>query len=118
MLRVLIPFVSAVFFALPAWATELIMVEQVGCIYCEKWNAEIAPIYPKTAEGRAAPLRRIDLYEPVPDDLSLAGTVSFTPTFILVEDGKELARIEGYPGDAFFWGLLEMMLKKYTDFEG
>ena len=37
--------------------------------------------------------------------------VLFTPTFILVKDGQEMGRIEGYPGQDFFWGLLEMMLK-------
>ena len=33
----------------------------------------------------------------------------------------EVARIEGYPGEDFFWGLLEMMLKAktgYTDGTG
>ncbi len=42
----------------------------------------------------------------------------FTPTFVLVENGVELARIEGYPGEDFFWGLLGMILKQNTDFKG
>jgi hypothetical protein len=36
--------------------------------------------------------------------------VNFTPTFILTVDGIEQSRIEGYPEDLFFWGLLGQML--------
>lgn len=36
----------------------------------------------------------------------------YTPTFILLEDGQEVGRIEGYPGEGFFWGLLGKMLEK------
>jgi hypothetical protein len=95
---------------LRAGGLELVMVEQPGCLYCAAWDAEIAPAYPKTAEGRAAPLRRIQLREPVPPDLTLTAPPTVTPTFILVEDGQERGRIVGYPGDAFFWPMLGKML--------
>ena len=96
-------------------AMELIMVEQHGCHYCEQWDEEIAPAYPKTAEGRFAPLRRVHINE-IPEDLTLVSDPAFTPTFILVEDGKELARIEGYPGDDWFWPLLEALLEQNTTY--
>lgn len=102
--------------ALPAWAVELVMVEQVGCIYCERWNEDIGPIYPKTAEGKFAPLRRIDIGD-VKDEINVTRRVIFTPTFLVVEDGAELARMEGYAGDEFFWPLLTEMLQETTDFE-
>ena len=105
-------------FASPALSAELIMAEQEGCYYCELWDEQIAPIYPKTAEGAVAPLRRIDIHEDYPADLNFARSLFFTPTFVLVEDGEELARIEGYPGEDFFWGLLEVLLAKHIDFEG
>ncbi|MFD2739936.1 hypothetical protein ACFSUD_10175 [Sulfitobacter aestuarii] len=103
--------------ALPAVAAELVMVEQKGCIYCERWDAEIAPGYPKTAEGRFAPLRRVDIGD-VADDVALQRRVIFTPTFLLVEEDAELARIEGYPGAEFFWPLLDEMLREVTDYTG
>ena len=105
-------------FALPAMAAELIIVEQIGCFYCQLWNDEIAPIYPKTVEGKTAPLRRIDLYEKQPTDLTFNSRVQFTPTFILVEDGQELARIEGYPGEDFFWWVLSEMMRDNIGFDG
>lgn len=95
--------------ALPALAAELVMVERQGCHWCERWNAEIAPIFPKTDEGRRAPLRRVDI-KALPDDLALTSQPVFTPTFVLVEGGRELGRIEGYAGDEFFWFLLTQLL--------
>ena len=85
------------------------MVEQRGCVYCIRWHAEVAPEYPITPEGRFAPLRVVDLRD-LPDDLALTRRPVFTPTFILTRDGHEVARIEGYPGEDFFWGLLGRML--------
>ena len=94
----------------------LVMVEQPGCIYCERWQAEIGPAYPKTAEGRFAPLVPADLRSGPPEGITYERRVVFTPTFILVEDGEELARIEGYPGEDFFWPVLTKLLEKHTDF--
>lgn len=90
--------------------TRLVMAEEVGCVWCEEWNEAIGPIYPKTAEGRAAPLMRIDIHEPRPDGLSFTSRLQYTPTFVLMQDGLEVGRIEGYPGEDFFWGLLQVML--------
>jgi thioredoxin-related protein len=116
---------AALFAALTLWPAaalaqsyELVMVEERGCAWCARWDEEIGPIYPKTAESVFAPLRRIDLNEPRPDDLTFARPVSFTPTFVLVEDGEELDRIEGYPGEDFFWMLLDKLLKEHTNFKG
>ncbi|MBL8663607.1 MAG: thioredoxin family protein [Candidatus Odyssella sp.] len=91
---------------LPAAAAELVMFEAAGCPYCARWNREIAPIYPKTAEGRRAPLRRVDIAAARPADLVAIVNVVYTPTFVLVEDGQEIGRIVGYSGDEFFWSHL------------
>ena len=107
--------VVALFLAFPAAAVELVMVEQTGCEWCERWNEEIGVFYHKTAEGKYAPLRRVDLYA-MPKDLKTKRRVIFTPTFLIVEDGQELVRLEGYPGEDFFWPLLATMLKKFTNF--
>lgn len=99
--------------ASPASAeAALVMAEEPGCIWCARWNSEIGPIYPKTSEGQAAPLRRMNILEAIPDDITLARRVNFTPTFILLIDGVEQSRIEGYPEEHFFWGLLGQMLEK------
>lgn len=90
--------------------TRLLMAEEPGCVWCARWNAEIGPIYEKTGEGSAAPLLRVDITQGVPDEITLSRPVNFTPTFVLLVDGQEVSRLEGYPGEDFFWGLLGRML--------
>ncbi len=91
---------------------RLVMVEEAGCVWCQRWNEEIAHIYPKTDEGRAAPLLRMDIHKPRPEGLSFARPLQYTPTFVLMRDGQEVNRVEGYPGADFFWGLLARMLNQ------
>lgn len=95
-----------------AQAAELVLFEASDCEWCEAWDEEIGKIYPLTDEARIAPLRRVDIYETRPDDLTHIRPVMFTPTFVLMEDGQEIGRILGYPGEDFFWGLLQMELAK------
>ena len=104
-----------IFLVLPfsaAAESYLYMAEENGCYWCGRWDEEIAGIYPKTPEGKAAPLRRFDLHGDDPDGVTFKSSVRFSPTFILVQDGQEVDRIEGYPGEDFFWGLLGMMLDR------
>ena len=105
----LIAALAGAFAATQSSPAELVMVEQAGCHWCERWDAEIAPAYPNTSEGGRAPLRRVDLRN-LPDDIAFASPPVFTPTFVLVDQGRELARLEGYAGDEFFWFLLGRML--------
>ncbi|WP_051285014.1 hypothetical protein [Nisaea denitrificans] len=95
-----------------AAGNELLMVEQTGCEWCEAWNEEIGGIYHLTDEGKRAPLRRQDLFDTWPADITIKGSVHFTPTFILLDNGTETGRIEGYPGDDFFWPMLVRLLDK------
>ncbi len=93
-------------------AAELLMLEQSGCVWCERWHAEIGPIYPKTSEAEIAPLRRVDIDEKWPEDLANIEPDHFTPTFVLVENGIEIDRLRGYAGEEFFWFLIDEMLAK------
>lgn len=107
------PFAALVIALAPTSAVadvRLMMAEEPGCVWCARWNAQIAPIYPKTGEGAVAPLLRINIKEPLPDGITLRRKINFTPTFVLLVDGIEASRIEGYPGEDFFWGLLGRML--------
>lgn len=110
-----ITLISIIFFLaslLPVKAAELIMMEQDGCHWCERWHEEIGEIYPKTDEGKLAPLRLVDIHDPIPDDLSNIRVDRFTPSFVLVENGEEIGRIRGYPGDELFWWLLSDLIKQ------
>ena len=91
---------------------RLMMAEEPGCMWCARWNSQIAPIYPKTGEGAAAPLMRVNITNAMPEDIILRRSINFTPTFVLLVNGIETNRIEGYPGEDFFWGLLGEMLQR------
>jgi len=87
-------------------AAELVMFSRVGCPYCAQFDREIAPIYDRSDEGKAAPLRRVDINAPIPSDLGSVTVERITPVFVLVDKGREIGRIRGYPGEDNFWGLL------------
>ncbi|WP_299808582.1 transcriptional regulator [uncultured Roseibium sp.] len=101
--------------SLPAGAAELIMLEQPGCVWCKRWNEEIGVAYPKTEEGQRAPLRRVDITDSWPEDLTGIARERLTPTFVLIENGVEIDRLRGYPGAHFFWPLLAGMLEKLPE---
>lgn len=103
----------AIMLAGAADAAELVMYRRDGCPWCAKWDREIGPIYPKTDFSKRAPLRLINLDHD--RDLPIThGAIRYTPTFVLVENAKEVGRIEGYPGDEFFWPRLGNLLEALT----
>jgi thioredoxin-related protein len=102
----LLALVFAIAGAAPARAGELVVFERKGCVYCQRFERDVAPLYGRTDEGRRAPLRRVDVSQGPPRDIALAAPVRFTPTFVLVEDGREVGRVTGYASDEAFWGLI------------
>jgi thioredoxin-related protein len=54
----------------------------------------------------------VNIHDPLPKDLSFLVKGGYTPTFVLVDKGKEIGRIRGYPGESFFWGLLSVIIEK------
>lgn len=92
-------------------AAELLMYRRDGCPWCRAWDREVGPVYGKTDIGRRLPLRMVDINGKRPR-VALKGPVIYTPTFVLVENAHEVGRIEGYPGDSFFWELLDRLARQ------
>jgi hypothetical protein len=103
---------AGILLACPAEALELVMYRRIGCPWCAAWDREIGPIYTKTDVGRRIPVHFVDLDAPSGPKVRLASPVRFTPTFVLVDPDREVGRIEGYPGEDFFWGRLEALLPR------
>jgi hypothetical protein len=101
-----------------ATAAQLIVVEQKNCHWCRKWQQEVGQTYGSTPVALIAPLRRIDLHERKPADLSHLDLGRYTPTFILFELGREVGRIRGYPGIDSFWYILKQQLAKLQSLQG
>jgi len=66
--------------------------------------------------GAFAPLRKVDISETKGPGTPFKTPVVFTPTFVIMENGREMRRMEGYQSEDFFWGVLEMILERETDF--
>jgi len=98
--------------SLPAWTMELVMIEQDICPFCKLFDDQVGAEYSTTEAGKRAPLRRVDLKGEWPEDLKGIRRDQLTPSFILVDDGKEIGRLRGYPGRDEFWELLQKLLDK------
>jgi hypothetical protein len=90
---------------------ELLMFERMGCPWCRRWDKEIGAVYPQSAEGQRAPLRRISLDHRAAPVAGLREPVLYSPTFVLSKNGREIGRITGYIHAESFWGLLEKMIR-------
>lgn len=92
--------------ALPAQAedrrTELVMFELGTCIYCAVWNDAVGRTYAETLPGQRAPLRRVFLTDTRPVDLKHIAGIRMTPTFVLLDEGREIGRIHGYASPELF----------------
>ncbi|MEK9969311.1 MAG: thioredoxin family protein [Ferrovibrio sp.] len=98
-----------------AGESALVMIQSPGCPYCAKWDREIAPVYEKTEEAARFPLKRVDIAEARRDPVlarALTAPPYYTPTFILMDDGREVGRIIGYSNEFSFWGLFDIEKRK------
>lgn len=93
---------------------SLLMFDQTACEWCARWDAEIGGAYHLTEEGREAPLERQSIRAPLPEGVTLDRPARFTPTFVLLRDGREVGRIEGYPGADFFYPMLRRLIGEAT----
>lgn len=95
-----------------ARSAELVMFDQPGCVWCQRFEAEVASGYPNSEEGRRAPLRRVDIRAQDKAGFALAQHVRITPTFVLVDGDREAGRLTGYPGKDFFWTELAALIAR------
>jgi hypothetical protein len=82
--------IGAMFIALATThtrAAELVMFEQAGCSWCEAFDRDIGSIYEKTEDGLRAPLRRVDIAQPLPRGLAFLQVERLTP--LTVRAGRQ-----------------------------
>lgn len=99
----------------PVAAAELLMFEQKACPFCEAFNREIAPDYARSRAGGIAPLRHVDIWESRTGGVEGLDPAVFTPTFVLVEGGREVGRLMGYPGRRYFYEELDALVDRLAE---
>lgn len=92
-------------------ATELLIFYLEGCQPCIQFDKDVGKIYPKTEEAALAPLRHVP-FGASPPNVELRGEINVAPTFVLIDNGQEMGRIEGYISDEAFWMSLTRLLNR------
>jgi hypothetical protein len=87
----------------------LVMVQDPGCPYCARWEAEVGRSYRLSEEGKFAPL--VPYLRGAPEIAGIAKIV-YSPTFVMFAYGHEVGRIVGYQGSTLFWMQLEPLIAK------
>jgi len=87
-------------------ATELVMFDSKSCHVCKQFHREAAPQYNASKGARIFPLRMIDI-DDGKVDIILERPVTMTPTFVFVHEGREIARIVGFPGTKYFYQMVD-----------
>ena len=90
-----------ILFAFPVYALELLMTHNPNCHICQKFIKEVAVDYNDSEQAKTLPLVIINVYEQ-PEWFKEAYNegriepIRGTPTFIVWNGRKELARLVGY----------------------
>ena len=87
----------------------LVMVQDAGCPYCARWEAEVGHSYRASKEGKFAPLAVRLRGDP---EISNLKKIVYSPTFVMLAYGEEVGRIVGYQGSDLFWMQLEPLVAK------
>ncbi len=102
--------------AFPVYAYELLMFSNPSCRYCQQFLAEVEPEYGASIYAKKLPLRIIQTNQDPPqwfEDAYNQGNideVNSTPTFVVWDGTKEVARLVGYGGKAGFYDVLRTFL--------
>jgi len=89
--------------ALSFAGTRLIMVTSDHCPFCQAWERDVGVVYAKSPYAPDLPLTRVEIGAPMPSDIVINAPVLGTPTFIVLQDGREIDRQRGYDGAEMFW---------------
>ena len=116
---------TLLFLSLPLSAYELLMFSVSNCIYCIKFNEEVAPYYNKTTYAETLPLTIIDSTD-IPEWFHIAYAegriepIKGTPTFIIFDEKSkaEVNRFVGYNGKEWFYERVASWIEHYEEYYG
>ncbi|MEM1307272.1 MAG: hypothetical protein AAGG99_07085 [Pseudomonadota bacterium] len=89
-------------------ARELVVFEsRASCLICAVFRRDVGTPYKKSTHQKLLPLRYIDLAGKRGDERrkphpGLAAPLTVLPTAVILRDGREVARVEGYTGPKLF----------------
>lgn len=97
----------------PAHANlQLVVMEAPGCIYCSLFRRDVLPSYQASQRAKDIPVRFVDVNDIATAKLDLDASVDIVPTFVLVQNNKEVGRIPGYVGPETFFHSINFLMTK------
>ena len=87
--------------------TEVVVFEIGGCKYCTVFRDNLGARYQASTTNAVAPMRYVDVGRLDPTDFQLRSEITTVPTIVLLQDGKEIDRVEGYPLSEALFGMVK-----------
>jgi hypothetical protein len=118
--RVYVSLIKAFALALPFAASlqtaaadsRLIMVTSDYCPSCQAWELDVGKVYDKSPYATTLPLTRVEIGSKMPGGVTFQKPVVGTPTFLIIHNGQEIGRQNGYiDAEMFWWWLSEYTAK-------
>ena len=103
-----LPFVASLQTA--AADSRLIMVTSDYCPSCQAWELDVGKVYDKSPYATTLPLTRVEIGSKMPGGVTFQKPVVGTPTFLIIHNGQEIGRQNGYIDEEMFW----WWLSEYT----
>ena len=91
--------------------SRLIMVTSDHCPSCQAWELDVGKVYDKSPYATTLPLTRVKIGNKMPGGVTFQKPVVGTPTFLIIHEGQEIGRQNGYIDAEMFW----WWLSEYTD---
>lgn len=95
--------------------TEVIVFEIGGCQYCTAFRDNLGARYLASTTNAAAPMRYVDVGRLDPRSFQLRSDITTVPTIVLMQDGKEVDRVEGYPLSEVLFGMVKSRVGTGTE---
>ena len=95
--------------------TEVIVFEISGCKYCVVFRENLGARYLSSTTNTLAPMRFVDVGRLDPEAFHLSGDIGTVPTIVLMRDGREVDRIEGYPLSEILFGMVKSRVGSDSD---
>ncbi len=92
---------------------KIVMFDSKSCGACKQFKREMAPVYRRSRLGKAVPLRIVDSNgRAMKRYRKRVHPISYTPTFVLMRNGREIARSVGYGGRKSFMRTVRAMHRR------
>ena len=89
---------------------ELVVFEARNCIYCSILRRDVLPSYLASQRAAQVPIRFVNISENDTAEQALNSPLTFVPTVVYMEDGREITRISGYTGPEIFFRIISQIL--------